>query len=98
MSVPVILGQEPFLDFPLGVPEKPQPRIRIDLFITNLLSSIWLRENIDVRDPLRRVGGLERGRHPYRQEHSLWSWLAAEYLKGRKAFLSSLRTSSCTTV
>jgi len=47
MSVPVILGQEPFLDFLSGF-LKAQPRIRIDLFITNLFS-IWLRKILTSR-------------------------------------------------
>jgi hypothetical protein len=34
LSVPVILGQEPFLNF-LSEFLKAQPRIRIDLFITS---------------------------------------------------------------
>ncbi len=46
MSVPVILGQEPFLDFLSGF-LKAQPRIRIDLFITNLFLDL-VAENIDV--------------------------------------------------
>src|SRR5438045_1435252 len=46
VSVPVILGQEPFLDFLSGF-LKAQPRIRIDLFITNLFLDL-VAENIDV--------------------------------------------------
>src|SRR5712672_3890965 len=46
ISVPVILSQEPFLDF-LSVFLKAQPRIRIDLFITNLFLDL-IAENIDV--------------------------------------------------
>jgi DNA-binding transcriptional LysR family regulator len=46
ISVPVILGQEPFLDFLSGF-LKAQPRIRIDLFITNLFLDL-VAENIDV--------------------------------------------------
>jgi DNA-binding transcriptional LysR family regulator len=46
MSVPVILGQEPFLDF-LSAFLKAQPRIRVDLFITNLFLDL-VAENIDV--------------------------------------------------
>jgi len=46
MSVPVILGQEPFLDF-LSEFLKSQLRIRIDLFITNLFLDL-IAENIDI--------------------------------------------------
>src|SRR5438552_18208975 len=46
ISVPVILGQEPFLDFLSGF-LKAQPRIRIDLFITNLFLDL-VAEKIDV--------------------------------------------------
>jgi DNA-binding transcriptional LysR family regulator len=46
ISVPVILGREPFLDFLSGF-LKAQPRIRIDLFITNLFLDL-VAENIDV--------------------------------------------------
>jgi DNA-binding transcriptional LysR family regulator len=46
ISVPVILGQEPFLDF-LSRFLKAQPRIRIDLFITNLFLDL-VAENIDI--------------------------------------------------
>jgi len=46
ISVPVILSQEPFLDFLSGF-LKAQPRIRIDLFITNLFLDL-VAENLDV--------------------------------------------------
>jgi DNA-binding transcriptional LysR family regulator len=46
ISVPVILGQEPFLNFLSGF-LSAQPRIRIDLFITNLFLDL-VAENIDV--------------------------------------------------
>src|ERR1700684_91913 len=46
MSVPVILGQEPFLKFLSGF-LKAQPRIRIELFITNLFLDL-IAENLDV--------------------------------------------------
>jgi DNA-binding transcriptional LysR family regulator len=46
VSVPVILGQDPFLEFLSGF-LKAQPRIRIDLFITNLFLDL-VAENIDV--------------------------------------------------
>jgi DNA-binding transcriptional LysR family regulator len=46
MSVPVILGQDPFLSFLSGF-LKAQPRIRIELFITNLFLDL-VAENLDV--------------------------------------------------
>jgi DNA-binding transcriptional LysR family regulator len=46
ISVPVILGQEPFLEFISGF-LKTHARIRIDLFITNLFLDL-VAENIDV--------------------------------------------------
>src|SRR3981189_1024615 len=46
ISVPVILGHEPFLDFLSGF-LKTQPRIRLDLYITNLFLDL-VAENIDV--------------------------------------------------
>jgi DNA-binding transcriptional LysR family regulator len=81
MSVPVILGQEPFLGFLSGF-LKAQPRIRIDLFITNLFLDL-VAENIDVairfgelRDSsvvATRIGKSVR-----------YVVAAADYLKGRK--------------
>ena len=46
ISVPVILGQEPFLDF-VSRFLKDHARIRIDLFITNLFLDL-VAENVDV--------------------------------------------------
>jgi DNA-binding transcriptional LysR family regulator len=46
ISVPVILGQEPFLEFVSDF-MKNYPRIKIDLFITNLYLDL-IEENIDV--------------------------------------------------
>jgi len=46
ISIPVILGQEPFLQFISGF-LKAQARIRIDLFITNLYLDL-VADNIDV--------------------------------------------------
>jgi DNA-binding transcriptional LysR family regulator len=46
ISVPVILGQEPFLNFVSGF-LKDHARIRIDLFITNVFLDL-VAENIDV--------------------------------------------------
>ena len=68
ISVPVILGQDSFLDF-LSRFLKAQPRIRIDLFITNLFLDL-VGENIDVAT---RIG--KSIRHVA---------AAPEYLKGRK--------------
>jgi DNA-binding transcriptional LysR family regulator len=46
ISVPVILGQEPFLDFISGF-IKAHTRIRVDLFITNLFLDL-VAENVDI--------------------------------------------------
>src|SRR5688572_11535056 len=46
ISVPVVLGQGPFLDLLSGF-LKAHPRIRIDLFITNLFLDL-IADNIDV--------------------------------------------------
>lgn len=46
ITVPVILGQEPFLDF-LSAFLKAHPGIRIDLFITNAFLDL-IAENVDV--------------------------------------------------
>ncbi|HWY74617.1 MAG TPA: LysR family transcriptional regulator, partial [Verrucomicrobiae bacterium] len=46
ISVPVILGQEPFLEF-VSEFMKSYPRIKIDLFVTNLYLDL-IEENIDV--------------------------------------------------
>src|SRR5882724_4623867 len=45
ITVPVILGQEPFLDFVSGF-LKTRPRIRVELSITNLFLDL-VAENID---------------------------------------------------
>jgi DNA-binding transcriptional LysR family regulator len=81
VSVPVILGQEPFLDFLSGF-LKVQPRIRIDLFITNLYLDL-VAENIDVAI---RFGELEDSSVvATRIGKSIRYVVAApEYLKGRK--------------
>jgi DNA-binding transcriptional LysR family regulator len=81
ISVPVILGQEPFLDFLSGF-LKEHTRIRIDLFITNLFLDL-IAENIDIAirfDELRdssivatKVGKSIR-----------YLVASPEYLKGRK--------------
>src|SRR5258707_285917 len=81
MSVPVILGQEPFLDF-LSAFMKAQPRIRIDLFITNLFLDL-VAENIDIAI---RFGELEDSSVVATRIGKSIRYVvaAAEYLKGRK--------------
>jgi DNA-binding transcriptional LysR family regulator len=81
ISVPVILGQEPFLDF-LSAFMKAQPRIRIDLFITNLFLDL-VAENIDVAV---RFGELEDSSVVATRIGKSIRYVvaAAEYLKGRK--------------
>jgi len=81
ISVPVILGQEPFLDFLSGF-LKAQPRIRIDLFITNLFLDL-VAENIDVAI---RFGELEDSSVVATRIGTSIRYVvaAAEYLKGRK--------------
>jgi DNA-binding transcriptional LysR family regulator len=81
MSVPVILGQEPFLDF-LSEFLKTQPRIRIDLFITNLFLDL-VAENIDVAI---RFGELQDSSVVATRIGKSMRYVvaAAEYLKGRK--------------
>jgi DNA-binding transcriptional LysR family regulator len=81
MSVPVILGQEPFLDFLSGF-LKAQPRIRIDLFITNLFLDL-VAENIDVAIRFGDLG--DSSAVATRIGKSIRYVVAAtEYLKGRK--------------
>jgi DNA-binding transcriptional LysR family regulator len=81
ISVPVILGQEPFLDFISGF-LKEHARIRIDLFITNLFLDL-VAENIDVAI---RFGELQDSSVvATRIGKSIRYVVAApEYLKGRK--------------
>ena len=81
MSVPVILGQGPFLDF-LSQFQKSQPRIRINLFVTNLFLDL-VAENIDVAI---RFGELKDSSVvAIRMGKSVRYVVAsAEYLKGRK--------------
>jgi DNA-binding transcriptional LysR family regulator len=81
ISVPVILGQEPFLDFLSGF-LKAQPRIRIDLFVTNLFLDL-VAENIDLAI---RFGELEDSSVvATRIGKSIRYVVAApEYLKGRE--------------
>jgi DNA-binding transcriptional LysR family regulator len=81
MSVPVILGQEPFLDF-LSEFLKAQPRIRIELFITNLFLDL-IAENIDVAI---RFGELQDSSVVATRIGKSIRYVvaAADYLKGRK--------------
>jgi DNA-binding transcriptional LysR family regulator len=81
ISVPVILGQESFLDF-LSTFLKAQPRIRIDLFITNLFLDL-IAENIDVAI---RFGELQDSSVVARRigESIRYVVAAAKYLKGRQ--------------
>jgi DNA-binding transcriptional LysR family regulator len=81
ISVPVILGQEPFLNFLSGF-LKSQPRIRIDLFITNLFLDL-VAENIDVAI---RFGELQDSSVVATRIGKSIRYVvaAAEYLKGRK--------------
>jgi DNA-binding transcriptional LysR family regulator len=81
ISVPVILSQEAFLEF-LSEFLRAQPRIRIDLFITNLFLDL-VAENIDVAI---RFGELEDSSAvAIRIGKSVRYVVAApEYLKGRK--------------
>jgi DNA-binding transcriptional LysR family regulator len=82
ISVPVILGHAPFLNF-LSQFLKTQPRIRIDLFITNLFLDL-VAENLDVAI---RFGELQDSSViATRIGKSIRYVVAApEYLKGRKA-------------
>jgi DNA-binding transcriptional LysR family regulator len=81
ISVPVILGQEPFLDFLSGF-MKAQPRIRIDVFITNLFLDL-VAENIDIAI---RFGELEDSSVVATRIGKSIRYVVAstKYLKGRK--------------
>jgi len=81
MSVPVILGQAPFLDFLSGF-LNAHPRIRIDLFITNLFLDL-AAENLDVAI---RFGELEDSSMVATPIGQSIRYVVAtsEYLKGRK--------------
>jgi DNA-binding transcriptional LysR family regulator len=81
MSVPVILGQEPFLEF-LSEFQKAQPRIRIDLSITNIFLDL-VAENIDIAI---RFGELKDSSVVATRIGKTIRWVVAapEYLKGRK--------------
>jgi DNA-binding transcriptional LysR family regulator len=81
VSVPVILGQEPFLRFLSGF-LKAQPRIRVELFITNLFLDL-VAENLDVAI---RFGEMEDSSAVATRLGKSVRYVvaAAEYLKGRK--------------
>src|SRR6266436_2565838 len=81
ISVPVILGREPFLDFLSGF-LNANPRIRIDLFITNLFLDL-VAENIDVAI---RFGELQDSSLVATRIGKSIRYLVAatQYLKGRK--------------
>src|SRR5471032_1551845 len=81
ISVPVILGQEPFLEFLSGF-LKAQPRIRVDLFITNLFLDL-VAENIDVAI---RFGELQDSSVVATRLGTSIRYVVAsrEYLQGRK--------------
>jgi DNA-binding transcriptional LysR family regulator len=81
ISVPVILGQEPFLHFISGF-LKEQGRIRVDLFITNLFLDL-VAENVDVAI---RFGELQDSSVvATRVGRSIRYLVAApDYLKGRR--------------
>jgi DNA-binding transcriptional LysR family regulator len=81
ISVPVILGQEPFLDFLSGF-LKEYARVRIDLFITNLFLDP-VADNIDVAI---RFGELEDSSVVATKVGRSVRYVVAtpEYLKGRK--------------
>ena len=81
ISVPVILGQKPFLNF-LSDFLKAHARIRIDLSITNLFLDL-VAENIDVAI---RFGELEDSSVVATRIGKSIRYVVAtpEYLKGRK--------------
>jgi DNA-binding transcriptional LysR family regulator len=82
MSVPVILGQGPFLKF-LSAFLDAQPGIRIDLFITNLFLDL-VAENLDIAI---RFGELKDASVVATRLGRSVRYVVAtpEYLKGRKA-------------
>jgi DNA-binding transcriptional LysR family regulator len=81
ITVPVALGQQPFLEF-LSAFLKAQPRIRIDLFITNTFLDL-VAENVDVAI---RFGELQDSSVVAARLGKNIRYLVAtpEYLKGRK--------------
>jgi DNA-binding transcriptional LysR family regulator len=81
ISVPVILGQEPFLEFVSGF-MKNYPRIKIDLFVTNLYLDL-IEQNIDVGI---RFGALKDSTLIAKKLGAQIRYVVAApaYLKGRK--------------
>jgi DNA-binding transcriptional LysR family regulator len=81
ISVPVILGQDPFLEF-ISDFLKNYPRIKIDLFITNMFLDL-IAENIDV---CIRFGELKDSTLIAKKLGSQVRYVVAspDYLKGRK--------------
>jgi DNA-binding transcriptional LysR family regulator len=80
ITIPVILSQEPFLDF-ISAFLKDHPRIRIELFITNLFVDL-IAENFDVAI---RSGELQDSSVVARRLGKTVFYVVAppEYLKGR---------------
>jgi len=80
ITIPVILSQEPFLDF-ISAFLKDHPRIRIELFITNLFVDL-IAENCDVAI---RSGELQDSSVVARRLGKTVFYVVAapEYLKGR---------------
>jgi DNA-binding transcriptional LysR family regulator len=81
ISIPITLGQQPFLDF-LSRFLKDYPQIRIDLFVTNLFLDL-VAENIDIAI---RVGNLKDSSLVATRigTHIRYLVAAPQYLKGRK--------------
>lgn len=81
ITVPVALGEQPFLEFLSGF-LKAQPRIRIDLFITNTFLDL-VAENVDVAI---RFGELQDSSVVAARIGKNLRYVVAtpEYLKGRK--------------
>ncbi len=69
VSVPVILGQEPFYEF-VSAFLKKYPGIQVDLFITNLFVDL-IADNIDVAIRFGELADLEHHRQAYREERPL---------------------------
>ena len=82
ISVPVIMGQEPFYEF-LSAFLKKYPRVQVDLFITNLFVDL-IADNIDVAI---RFGELRDSTIVARRIGRSVRYLVAspDYLKGRTA-------------
>jgi DNA-binding transcriptional LysR family regulator len=94
ISVPVMLGQEPFLEF-ISAFLKTHPRIRVDLFITNLFLDL-IAENTDIAI---RFGELKDSSVVAKRLGTSIRYLVAApaYLQGRKAPLEpdDLETHEC---